>query len=192
MALPKNIGTEKPMEKKETEAKSGKLSDFRIRTAVAEDVPVILRFIKKLARYERLSHEVIATEESLRKNLFGKNRFAEVILAEYRRKVVGFALYFHNFSTFLGTPGIYVEDLYVDERHRGRGFGRALFNHVVRLAKKRGCGRMEWSVLDWNSPAIRLYKSMGALPLSDWTTYRLTKEALMKLANQRAEHRTGK
>ena len=157
------------------------VSNFRIRKAVKEDAPLILQFIKKLARYERLSHEVTATKEALHKNLFGKNRFAEVILAEYRRKAVGFALYFNNFSTFVGKPGIYIEDLYVDEMYREHGFGRALFNHIVRLAQKRGCGRMEWSVLDWNSPAIRFYKSKGALPLSDWTTYRLTQEPLTKL-----------
>ncbi len=180
------------MEKKETNRTSGGPGKFRIREAVEEDVPLILQFIRKLARYERLSHEVTATEESLRKNLFRKRRFAEVILAEYRRKAVGFALFFHNFSTFLGTPGIYVEDLYVDETYRGRGFGRALFNHIVRLVKKRGCGRMEWSVLDWNRPAIRFYKNMGALPLSDWTTYRLTEKALTKLANQRTKNRTDK
>ena len=155
---------------------------FRIREAVKEDVPLILKFIKKLAHYERLSHEVSATEELLRKNLFGEKRMAEVILAEYQRITVGFAIYFHNFSTFVGRPGIYIEDIYVDESHRGHGFGYAMFIHIVRQAKERDCGRLEWSVLDWNRPAIRFYENLGAVPLSDWTTYRLTDEALRKLA----------
>ena len=169
------------MEKMGIEAGSKKLSNFRIRDTVEEDVPLILRLINKLAHYEKLSHEVTATEELLRKNLFGEKRMVEVILAEYQSTVVGFALFFHNFSTFVGKPGIYIEDLYVEEPYRKRGFGRALFNHIVRLAKDRGCGRMEWSVLDWNSPAIRFYQNLGALPLSDWTTYRLTREALTRL-----------
>jgi GNAT superfamily N-acetyltransferase len=138
--------------------------DFRIRVAEKEDVPLVLEFIKKLARYERLSHEVTATEEILRKN------------------AVGFALYFHNFSTFLGQAGIFIEDLYVDESYRGRGFGRALFLHIAGLARERGCGRVEWSVLDWNGPAIQFYESLGAKALSDWTTYRLAGEALQNLS----------
>jgi GNAT superfamily N-acetyltransferase len=164
------------------EGGSKDVSDFRIREAVEEDVPLILQFIKKLAHYERLSDEVSATEELLRKNLFGERRMAEVILAEYQQISVGFAIYFHNFSTFVGRPGIYIEDIYIDERHRGRGFGYALFIRIVRLAKERDCGRLEWSVLDWNRPAIRFYENQGAVPLSDWTTYRLTWEALRKLA----------
>ncbi len=157
-------------------------SNFRIRAAVEEDVPLILRFIKKLAHYERLSHEMIATEETLRKNLFGEKRVTEIILAEYQQAAVGFALFFHNVSTFLARQGIYIEDLYVNESYRGHGFGRAMFDHIVRLAKERGCGRIEWSVLDWNTPAIRFYEKLGAVPLSDWTTYRLTGEALRKIA----------
>lgn len=147
--------------------------DFRIRAAVEEDAPLILQFIKKLAHYERLSHEVIATEEILRKNLFGERRVAEVILAEYQRVAVGFSLYFHNFSTFLGRAGIYIEDLYIDESYRGRGFGYAMFTYIAGLARQRGCGRLEWSVLHWNKPAIQFYESLGAVPLSDWTAYRL-------------------
>ena len=155
--------------------------DFRIREAVEEDVPLILLFIKKLACYERLSHEMNATEEILRRSLFRERRVAEVILAEYQRVAVGFALYFHNFSTFLGRPGIYIEDLYVDESFRGRGFGYALFRHIARLAVERGCGRLEWSVLDWNKPAIRFYETLGAAAMSDWTTYRLAGEGLKKV-----------
>jgi GNAT superfamily N-acetyltransferase len=161
------------------------MSDFRVRPAVEEDVPLILHFIKKLARYERLSHEVSVTEVLLRKNLFGEERMAEVILAEDQNTAVGFALFFPNFSTFLGRPGIYIEDIYVDEAHRGRGFGYAMFIYIVRLAKERDCGRLEWSVLDWNTPAIRFYENRGAIPMSDWTTYRLTGEALIRLAESK-------
>jgi GNAT superfamily N-acetyltransferase len=148
-------------------------NDLRIRVAGKEDLPLILQFIRKLARYERLSHEVTATEDILRENLFEARSVAEVILAEHQQVAVGFALYFHNFSTFLGRAGVYIEDLYIDEPYRGQGFGRALFLHIVGLAKERGCGRVEWSVLDWNRPAIQFYESLGAKAMSDWTTYRL-------------------
>jgi GNAT superfamily N-acetyltransferase len=148
-------------------------SDLRIRTAGKEDLPLILQFIRKLARYEQLSHEVTASEEVLRENLFEGRCVAEVILAEHQEVPVGFALYFHNFSTFLGRAGIYIEDLYVDEPYRGHGFGRALFLYIVGLAKERRCGRVEWSVLDWNRPAIQFYESLGAKAMNDWTTYRL-------------------
>ena len=156
--------------------------DLRIRVAGKEDVPLVLEFIKKLARYERLSHEVTVTEEILRENLFEGRRVAEAILAEHQQIAVGFALYFHNFSTFIGQAGIFIEDLYVDELCRGRGFGRALFLYIARLARERGCGRVEWSVLDWNRPAIQFYESLEAKPQSGWTTYRLAGEALQKLS----------
>jgi GNAT superfamily N-acetyltransferase len=148
-------------------------NDLRIRVAGEEDLPLILQFIRKLADYERLSHEVTATEEVLRENLFEGRSVAEVLLAEHQEVAVGFALYFHNVSTFLGRAGIYIEDLYVDEPYRGHGFGRALFLYIVGLAKERGCGRVEWSVLDWNRPAIQFYESLGAKAMNDWTTYRL-------------------
>jgi len=154
---------------------------LRIRRAGQEDVPVLLQFIKKLALYERLSHVVTATEELLRRNLFGEKSVAQAILAEYQGAVAGFAVYFYNFSTFEGKPGIFIEDLYVDESHRGEGLGLAMFMHVARLAKEQGCGRLEWSVLDWNETAIRFYENLGADPLSDWTTYRLTGQALRKI-----------
>ena len=156
-------------------------SDLIIRTAEEGDVPVLLQFIKKLALYERLSHVVTATEEILRRNLFGEKRTAEAILAEYQGRVTGFAVYFYNFSTFEGKPGIFIEDLYVDESHRCQGLGLAMFMYIARLAKERGCARLEWSVLDWNEPAIRFYENLGAAPLSDWTTYRLTGEALTRI-----------
>ena len=155
--------------------------DLRIRMAEEKDVPVLLEFIKKLALYERLSHVVTATEEILHRNLFGKKRAAEAILAEYQGRVAGFAVYFYNFSTFEGKPGIFIEDLYVDESHRRQGLGLAMFMYIARLAKERGCGRLEWSVLDWNEPAIQFYENLGAAALNDWTIYRLTGEALRRI-----------
>jgi GNAT superfamily N-acetyltransferase len=145
-------------------------------------VPLILRFIRDLAIYEKLEHKVIATEEAVRRTLFGSPRFAEVIFAEVDGEEAGFALFFHNYSTFLGQPGIYLEDLFVKPEMRGHGIGKALLAYLARLAKERGCGRLEWAVLDWNTPSINFYKSLGAVPLSDWIVFRLTGEALEKLA----------
>ena len=155
--------------------------DLKIRRAEEEDVPVLLQFIKKLALYERLSDAVTATEEILRRNLFGEKNVAEAILAEYQGVVAGFAVYFYNFSTFEGKPGIFIEDLYVDERYRRQGLGLAMFMYIARLAKERGCARVEWSVLDWNEPAIQFYENLGAAALNDWTIYRLTGEALRRI-----------
>ncbi len=156
---------------------------FHIRAASADDAPVILAFIKKLAAYEKLAHVVVATEELLRETLFGERPTAEVALGYLEDKPVGFVLFFHNFSTFLGLPGIYIEDLFVEESYRGRGFGRALLLYVARLARERRCGRLEWSVLDWNEPAIGFYKKLGAVPMSEWTVFRVTGESLDKLAD---------
>jgi len=158
------------------------LPDFHVRAASAPDASVILSFIRQLAAYERLSHEVVATEELLRETLFGAKRTAEAAIGCFRDKPVGFVLFFHNYSTFLGRPGIYIEDLFVEENHRGRGYGRALLLYVARLARQRGCGRLEWSVLDWNEPAIRFYKKLGAEPMAEWTVFRVTGAALQKLA----------
>lgn len=155
---------------------------LKIRAATSADVPLILSFIKKLAEYERLSEEVVASEDRLRETLFGPRRNAEVALGYLGDRAVGFVLFFHNYSTFLGRPGIYVEDLFVDEAFRRRGVGAALLRHVARLARERDCGRLEWSVLDWNEPAIRFYRELGAVPMSDWTVFRVTGEALAKLA----------
>lgn len=155
---------------------------LEIRSATKSDVPVILSFIKKLADYERLSHEMVATEGRLRKTLFGRQRTAEVAIGYYKKEPVGFVLFFPNYSTFLGRPGLYIEDLFVDESHRRRGFGRALLLYVARLASERGCGRLEWSVLDWNEPAINFYKKLGAIPMSEWTVFRVTGESLVRLA----------
>ncbi len=161
--------------------------DFEIKSATASDVPLILSFIKKLAVYEKLASEVTATEEILRETLFGQRRYAEVIIGYHRGEPVGFALFFHNYSTFLGKPGIYLEDLFVDEQHRGKGFGKALLVHLARLTKQRNCGRLEWSVLDWNEPSINFYKALGARPMDDWTVFRVTGEALDKLADERPD-----
>jgi GNAT superfamily N-acetyltransferase len=160
------------------------VGEVRVRAASEEDVPLILSFINELAEYERLSHEVVATEEALREHLFGERPVAEVVIAEDGGEPAGFALFFHSFSTFLGRPGIYLEDLYVRPEFRGRGIGRALLVRLARLAKERGCGRLEWSVLDWNEPAIGFYKDLGASPVGGWTVYRVTGEALEGLAER--------
>lgn len=152
------------------------------RFATAEDTPLILSFIRELAEYEELSHEVVTTEEVLRASLFGERPFAEVLLTFVEDEPAGFALFFHNFSTFLGKPGIYLEDLYVRPEHRGAGAGRALLSYLARLAVERGCGRLEWWVLDWNEPAVGFYKRIGAWAMDDWTVYRLTGDALERLA----------
>lgn len=155
---------------------------FEIRPTTIDDVPLILSFIKKLADYEKLSHEVVATEEGLREVLFGERRYAETVIAYSQNQPVGFALFFYSFSTFLGKPGIYLEDLFVDPEQRGKGFGKALLVYLAKLAKERNYGRFEWSVLNWNEPSIKFYESLGAVPLKAWTMYRLTGEALEKLA----------
>jgi len=158
------------------------MSEFAIRTATVADVPSIHGFIRALADYERLSHEVTATEERLRDTLFGEQPRAEVVLAELAGRPVGFALFFHNYSTFLAKPGLYLEDLFVLPEFRGRGFGKALLTHLAKLAQERGCGRFEWSVLDWNEPSIQFYQSLGAVPLSEWTVFRVTGDTLGQLA----------
>ncbi len=157
--------------------------EFHIRPATEDDAPLILQFIRELAHYERLRHEVVATEDSLRATLFGVRPYAEVSLGYLAETPAAFALYFHNYSTFLGRPGIYLEDLYVKEEFRGRGLGRALLRHLARLAQERGCGRLEWAVLNWNEPAINFYKSLGATPMDEWTVFRVTGDALDRLGN---------
>lgn len=155
---------------------------MEIRKAVRQDVPLILEFIKGIARYEKMENEVVATTELLEEQLFDKGR-AEVIFAMEEGVEVGFALFFHNFSTFLGRSGLYLEDLFVYPEHRGKGYGKALFLELVRIANERGCGRMEWVCLNWNKPSIDFYRSMGAVPLDEWTTYRLTSDAMKKLTS---------
>lgn len=157
-------------------------SGMAIRSATRADIPLVLKFIQGLAEYEKLAHECEATEVQLEKTLFGERPAAEVVIAYRDDVAAGFALFFHNYSTFLARPGIYLEDLFVDPTQRGHGVGRALLAHLAQLAVERGCGRFEWSVLDWNEDAIRFYESLGARPMSDWTIYRVTGEALQKLA----------
>ena len=158
-------------------------SPFVLRPATPADVPVILTCIRGLAEYERLADKVVATEELLRDSLFGPRPAAEVVLAEDEGMPAGFALFFHNYSTFLARPGLYLEDLFVFPRFRGRGLGKRLLAHLATLAAQRGCGRVEWAVLDWNESAIGFYRALGAAPLADWTVFRLTGEPLARLAN---------
>lgn len=156
---------------------------LEIRSAGEQDLPLILAFVKDLAEYERLSHLVTATESGLRDALFGLHPGAEVVLAFVGGDPAGFAVYFHNFSTFLGVKGLWLEDLFVRPAFRGRGYGKALLLYVARIASERGCGRFEWAVLDWNEPSIRFYESLGAQPLDDWTIFRVTGPALQRLAS---------
>ena len=152
-----------------------------VRPAEKRDVGIIMGFIKELAEYEGLAHEVVADEASLERFLFGEHPVAEALIAEFETTPIGFALYFPTFSTFVGRPGLYLEDLYVRPNMRGKGVGTLLLQHVARLARERGCGRLEWSVLDWNEPAIRFYETLGARAMDDWTVYRLTEDHLSKL-----------
>lgn len=155
---------------------------FQITPAVRADVPVILQLIRELAEYERAPNDAVATEEQLEEVLFGGNPSAQVSLAQEGNEPVGFAVYFHNFSTWLGRPGLYLEDLFVRPVHRGKGYGRALLVHLAQIAHERGCGRMEWAVLNWNEPAIQFYKKLGAQPMEEWTVFRLTSDRIAQLA----------
>jgi GNAT superfamily N-acetyltransferase len=161
---------------------------FAIRPARPEDVGTVLAFIRQLAEYEKLSHEVVADEAALREALFGPRANAEALLGEIvtpaGTEVVAFAVFFHNFSTFLGRRGLYLEDLFVQPQHRGAGFGRRMLAHLAQLAVARGCQRFEWAVLDWNTPALGFYEALGAKPNADWTVYRLSGEALARLASE--------
>ena len=157
-------------------------NNFEIRSARVEDVPLILELIRDLATYERAPDEVIATEEQLVAVLFGEKPVAEVLLAFEGKSPVGFAVFFHNFSTWLGRPGLYLEDLFVKPKKRGKGYGRALLVDLARIALERGCGRMEWAVLNWNEPAIKFYRALGAKPLDEWTVFRLTRDGIARLA----------
>jgi GNAT superfamily N-acetyltransferase len=161
-----------------------KIKDFEIRKAGKKEVPLILDFIMKLAQYEKLTHEVTATEAQLERYLIGKEKVAEVVIGYFRGDPVGFALYFFNFSTFLAKPGIYLEDLYVLEEHRGKGFGKVLLAYLAKVAVEKGCGRLEWAVLDWNEPSIEFYESLGAKLMKEWIVNRLTGRDLEALAIQ--------
>lgn len=161
-----------------------KLKEFTIRVASEADVSLILSFVKELAEYEKLLDEVVATEDMLRESLFGSRPVAEVLIGEWNGSPVAFAVFFHNFSTFLGRSGLYLEDLYVKPEMRGKGIGKILLSYLAHLASERKCGRLEWWVLDWNEPAIKFYRSLGAVPMNEWTVQRVTGEALEQLAGQ--------
>src|SRR6266513_5012785 len=158
-------------------------SNFEIRPSRVEDVPIILKLIRDLATYERAPKEVTATEEQLVDVLFGEKPVAEVLLAFERKSPVGFAVFFHNFSTWLGRPGLYLEDLFIKPEKRERGYGRALLVDLAKIALDRGCGRMKWAVLDWNEPAIQFYRKLGGKPMDEWTVFRLTRDGIAKLAD---------
>jgi GNAT superfamily N-acetyltransferase len=153
-----------------------------IRPATPADVPTIARLIRALAEYERLAHEVVLDEARLGDHLFGPRPYCEVLIAEDADAAVGYALFFHTYSTFRARPALYLEDLFVLPEHRGRGHGKTLLAALAKIAVERGCGRLEWSVLNWNEPSIGFYKSLGATPMDEWTVYRLTGDALTKLA----------
>ena len=157
---------------------------FEIRPATVADIPIILQLVRDLATYERAPNEVTATEDQLVEVLFGEKPTAEVVLAFEDRSPVGFAVFFHNFSTWLGRPGLYLEDLFVKPEVRGKGYGRALLVYLAKIARDRGCGRMEWAVLDWNEPAIEFYRKLGAKPMEEWTVFRLTRDGIAKLAEE--------
>lgn len=159
-----------------------KIENFKIRFAEEKDTKIILDFIKELADYEKLLNEVVATEEILYDSLFVRKK-AEVVIGEYDGNPVGFALFFHNFSTFLGKPGIYLEDLYIKPEMRGKGLGKIMLSFLGNLAIERNCGRLEWWCIDWNEPSIKFYKEMGAKPMDEWTVYRVDGEALNELSN---------
>lgn len=164
-----------------------KNSDYKLKSAAVEDIPLILQFIRELAEFEKLSHQVSATEEDLKNTLFGKTKYAEVVIGYYKGEPVSFALFFYNYSTFLGKPGLYLEDLYVKPSARGRGLGKILISYLARLAKEKSCGRFEWWCLNWNRKALNFYKSIGAEQMDEWTVLRVTGDKLKKLSEQFGE-----
>jgi GNAT superfamily N-acetyltransferase len=166
---------------------STSIPEFTIRAAVSQDVPLILSFICELAEYEKLSHKVVASELELKRTLFGERPAAEVVIGEYNDSPVAFALFFHTYSTFLAKPGLYLEDLFVTPAMRGKGVGKTMLSYLAHLARERDCGRFEWSVLDWNEPAIEVYRSIGATPMDEWTVQRVEGEALARLADSFAK-----
>jgi GNAT superfamily N-acetyltransferase len=160
------------------------MNDFQIRPVTPEETPLLLRLIRELAEYEKMLDEVETTEETLREALFGARPAAEALLGLEDGEAVGYAIFFHNFSTFVGRRGLYLEDVYVRPPARGRGYGLAFLKHLAQLATERNCGRLEWCVLDWNTPAIDFYKKLGAVPMDEWTTFRLDEKSLQNLAHK--------
>jgi GNAT superfamily N-acetyltransferase len=160
-----------------------KINNLDIRPATVNQTPLILKLIKELAVYEKMLDLVVTTEEDLKDTLFGENKSAEVVIGYYNKKPVGYALFFYNYSSFMGRPGLYIEDIYVRQEQRRKGFGKAFLIYLARIAKERKCGRMEWAVLDWNEPSIGFYKKLGAVPLDEWTVFRLTRDALENLSD---------
>ena len=160
------------------------IGQFRIEPATIDDTPLVLKFIRGLAEYEKLEDACVATEDGLRKTMFGANPMAEAVIGYSGDQAVGFALFFHTFSTFLGAPSLYLEDLFVLPEWRGKGLGRQLLSYLASLAADRGCQRLEWAVLDWNEPSIGFYKGLGAVPQDEWTTYRLSGEAVGRLGGE--------
>jgi GNAT superfamily N-acetyltransferase len=161
-----------------------KINDLIFRFAEEKDIPLLLSLIKELAIYEKMLDQVSATEESLKKSLLGERKHAEAIIPEYEGNPVGYAIFFHNFSTFEGKPGLYLEDIYVKPEYRGKGIGKALLSYLAKIALERGCARFEWVVLDWNEPSIQFYKSLGAKPQDEWIIYRMEDKAMQKLAEE--------
>ncbi|MGG7142403.1 N-acetyltransferase family protein [Clostridium nigeriense] len=159
------------------------IENLKIRETNEEDCELILSLIKEIAEYEKMSDEVIATEETLRESIFHNNR-AEVVILELDKKPIGYALYFYNFSTFVGRSGLYLEDIFIKKEARGRGIGKEVFKFLAKRAMEQGCKRMEWACLDWNEPSIKFYKSLGAVPMDEWTVYRLTEDKIEELANK--------
>jgi GNAT superfamily N-acetyltransferase len=157
---------------------------LKIRKADINDVSLILSLIKEIADYEKLSHEVTATEKDIQENLFGDVKYAEVLIAEYENEPVGYALFFYNFSTFTGKPGIYLEDLFIKPKYRGKGIGKTLLLRLIEIAKDKNCGRVEWCVLDWNEPAINFYKNLGAVPMDGWSIFRVTEDKFEKILDK--------
>lgn len=159
------------------------IEDFKIRKATRQDIPLVLDFIKELAEYEKMTDDVVATEEGLMEAIFDKE-IAEVVFGEDKGKPVGFALFFHNFSTFVGRPGLYLEDIFIRPQARGKGFGKTMILYLASVARERNCGRMEWTCLDWNTPSIEFYKKIGAIPMDEWTIYRAREDVISDLADE--------
>jgi GNAT superfamily N-acetyltransferase len=165
-----------------------KIGNLDIKPANVRQVQLILDFIREIAEYEKLVHEVVADKKTLRNTLFGKNKSAEVVIGYCQGKPVGYALFFYNYSSFIGRHGLYIEDIYIKPEHRGKGYGKAFMVYLARIARDKKCGRMEWAVLTWNEPSIKFYKKLGAVSMDDWRIFRLSGDALKKLETQQLDY----